>query len=249
MTPTRDFYPKKEHKLYDPSAPFIIGPGMSVDYLLDRFSKDELKDLFKEAFRLLTRQPAGELVTPHETMRALLGKIKGECKLEGAAYFGELVNELPHGRGIATYDNKDVYDGDWFNGKRDGWGNFRWSNPASKHYLDTYVGKYRSDLFDGLGTYTHAFGSSYYGCFKEDKKHGPYHYTFADGRAMFGQYVEDLENGPYVWVSSDKSTVKTGVKRNGHKNGEVRTYLLERIEQYEDGEKHKTVQLMDMDQN
>lgn len=197
---------------------------------------------------MLTTCPARELLTTHETMRALLGKIKGSCKIEHGTYIGELVNDLPHGKGKATYNNNDTYEGQWFNGKRDGWGRFKWNSPASQYLNDVYEGNYCADLFDGLGTYSHAFGSIYYGTFKADRKHGPYYYSFSDGRSMFGQYEEDIENGPFVWISADKTTVKSGNKRNGHKHGEIRTYLLERIEQYEDGQKHKTVQLMDVDQ-
>lgn len=224
-------------------GPFIIGPGASIDTLLDRFTREELKVLFKEAYSVLTTLCPKDLLTRHETMQALLGRVLGEIPIRGGTYGGEIVNGLPNGRGTAKYSTGDIYEGDWWNGKKDGMGCMRFLDPDSQNYQDVYTGQFSRGRFDGLGTYKHAFGATFYGSFREDRRHGPYHYAFKDGREMFGIYEEDNEDGPFVWISADRNIIKAGNKHQGFKNGEIKSYILDKVERWEHGVLVKSVQV------
>jgi hypothetical protein len=56
-----------------------------------------------------------------------------------------------------VYSNKNVYDGNWHFGKRDGIGKMQFANG------DMYEGQFKSDQLTGKGLYQCASGSSYEG--------------------------------------------------------------------------------------
>ena len=56
-----------------------------------------------------------------------------------------------------VYSNKDVYEGNWHSGKREGVGKMQYANG------DIYEGQFRSDQLTGKGTYQFVSGSSYDG--------------------------------------------------------------------------------------
>ena len=63
-------------------------------------------------------------------------------------YNGQIWPEVdkPHGKGTMTWDNGDVYDGQWRYGKMSGEGTITWYDGTS------YTGNWRSDKRNGFGT-------------------------------------------------------------------------------------------------
>ena len=67
-----------------------------------------------------------------------------------------------------TYANKDVYDGEWKNDRKEGRGTMNYHNG------DVYEGEFSKGKLHGKGTYTYASGdvSKAIGEWKEGKKTG-----------------------------------------------------------------------------
>lgn len=68
--------------------------------------------------------------------------------LDKKTYNGQIWPEVdkPHGKGTMTWDNGDVYDGQWRYGKMSGRGTITWYDGTS------YTGNWRSDKRNGFGT-------------------------------------------------------------------------------------------------
>lgn len=76
-------------------------------------------------------------------------------------YHGQVRNNIPNGRGTATYDDGSVYQGNFSNGVRSGNGKLEAQNYS-------YEGNWRNDKFNGQGTYSWAAGGRYVGQFEDD---------------------------------------------------------------------------------
>lgn len=76
---------------------------------------------------------------------------------------GEIIN---HGKGTFEFDNGNKYDGDWKDGKYDGFGEFTHATG------EKYQGFWKDNNKNGLGVYDWGEGNKYIGEFKDDMKHG-----------------------------------------------------------------------------
>lgn len=63
---------------------------------------------------------------------------------------------MRHGKGKMEWLNNYVYEGDWENNKRQGYGRLTLSDG------DTYQGQFKADMFDGVGEYHWAGCGKYY---------------------------------------------------------------------------------------
>lgn len=70
------------------------------------------------------------------------------------------------GKGVATFSNGNVYEGDFVKGKIEGEGTLKSSNG------DKYIGLWRSEKMHGTGTYFYGDGDKYEGEWQNDKRHG-----------------------------------------------------------------------------
>ncbi len=65
----------------------------------------------------------------------------------GNYYIGSFKNNSAQGKGIVYYhDNKIAYDGDWINGKPNGYGKYNYKNG------EYYIGQWKNYLKHGKGT-------------------------------------------------------------------------------------------------
>lgn len=71
-----------------------------------------------------------------------------------------------HGRGVYTYKNGSVYEGELRNDKFNGVGRFTFTNGC------VYEGNFKNDKFDGYGILYYSNGYKYVGDFKNDLRHG-----------------------------------------------------------------------------
>ncbi|KAK4338173.1 hypothetical protein RND71_042660 [Anisodus tanguticus] len=130
----------------------------------------------------------------------------------GDVYEGEFHKGKCSGSGVYYYRLNGRYEGDWIDGKYDGYGVETWSKGS--RYRGQYrqglrhgVGMYRSytgDLYagewcngqcHGFGVHTCEDGSSYTGEFKWGVKHGLGHYHFRNGDTYAGEYFADKMHG------------------------------------------------------
>lgn len=160
------------------------------------------------------------------------GSIKND---DGSHYEGDLINDIPNGKGIMTYasgeiytgewkDGKrngkgtmtyaegDVYKGEWKDGKRNGQGTYTWADG------DIYEGEFKDGLSDGYGTITYTNGNVYEGEWKDDTKSGQGIYTWANGDVYEGEFKDGSYNGQgtYTWADG---TVYTGEWKDDEKCG------------------------------
>jgi hypothetical protein len=124
---------------------------------------------------------------------------------ENGRYEGDVLDGQRYGQGTFTWDNGDVYSGDWYagqmhglgllvfqgtgqykgsfvDGKRVGQGTFVWVDGHR------YEGTWKDDLMDGFGRYTFPSGEAYSGEWAKGQMHGQGEYTLADGSTLSGRW-------------------------------------------------------------
>ena len=80
--------------------------------------------------------------------------------LSGCIYQAEYVGELEngnHGKGSITYENGEIYEGEWKEGLKEGLGSLTSPNGSK------YEGEWKNDKMEGQGNYTWPNGKKYEG--------------------------------------------------------------------------------------
>lgn len=88
---------------------------------------------------------------------------------DGRRYVGEFRDDEINGRGYMTYPKNNLtqsYEGEWKNGKYNGFGTIIWSNG------DRYDGEWRDDKYNDQGVYTWANGDRFEGYWRDGKPNG-----------------------------------------------------------------------------
>ena len=67
------------------------------------------------------------------------------------------------GKGIFSYSNGDMYNGDWKNGVKEGKGTYKYHNG------DKYIGDWKSDYKEGQGICIYGNKDKYEGGWKKEK--------------------------------------------------------------------------------
>ncbi len=106
--------------------------------------------------------------------------------------------QAKQGRFEYIWQNGARYVGEYKNNKQNGLGTY-----VNSHG-DTYIGEFRDDQKNGLGTYTFASGIKYVGEFSDNKMTG-YGALFSDreGGKYLGELVDGLPNGKGVFIDLD----------------------------------------------
>lgn len=130
----------------------------------------------------------------------------------GDIYEGEYHKGRCNGSGVYNYFVKGRYEGDWVDGKYDGYGIESWARGSKyrgqyrqglrhgygvyKFYTgDTYAGQWCNGQSHGVGSQSCSDGSSYIGEFKCAVKHGLGCYHFRNGDWYAGEYFGDKIHG------------------------------------------------------
>jgi hypothetical protein len=115
----------------------------------------------------------------------------------GNLYEGKMENDMLNGEGIFKYASGNIYEGNFTNGiKNDD--NAKMTIALQNGGFDVYIGEFKNDRRDGMGTYTFACGDTYEGQFSMDCISGHGKYTWVSGRTYEGQFL----NGAIVKDSS-----------------------------------------------
>ncbi|XP_055835783.1 uncharacterized protein LOC129904267 [Solanum dulcamara] len=135
-----------------------------------------------------------------------------EVYSNGDIYEGEYHKGRCNGSGVYNYFVKGRYEGDWVDGKYDGYGIESWARGSKyrgqyrqglrhgygvyKFYTgDTYAGQWCNGQSHGVGSQSCSDGSCYIGEFKCAVKHGLGCYHFRNGDRYAGEYFGDKIHG------------------------------------------------------
>lgn len=130
----------------------------------------------------------------------------------GDVYEGEFHKGKCSGSGVYYYYMSGRYEGDWVDGKYDGYGVETWARGSRyrgqyrqglrhgfgvyRFYTgDVYAGEWSNGQSHGCGIHTCEDGSRYVGEFKWGVKHGLGHYHFRNGDVYAGEYFADKIHG------------------------------------------------------
>jgi len=119
----------------------------------------------------------------------------------GDVYEGEWSNGQRNGFGVALFPDGTMYEGWWLNNKEHGAAGL-WMT-GSREVL--YSGEWVEGRLHGSGTYYFPSGDVYVGEFKEGARHGKGRYTKADGSSYDGDWKDNFRHGRGVFTWTDGS--------------------------------------------
>ena len=139
---------------------------------------------------------------------------KGKCVWsDGRSYDGEWKNGKQNGYGITLFSDGTVYEGEWKDGNPHGKGT-KTGADGSK-----YEGKWKDGVTIGQGTYTWSDGKKYVGEWKDGKRNGQGTWTHPNGSKYVGGFKDDKYNGQGTWTHLD-GVEYVGEFKNGKKHGQ-----------------------------
>ncbi|KAG6490192.1 hypothetical protein ZIOFF_051477 [Zingiber officinale] len=132
----------------------------------------------------------------------------------GDYYEGEFHKGRCSGSGVYNFFGKGRYEGDWVDGKYDGYGIESWARGSR------YRGQYRMGMRHGYGVYKFYSGDSYAGEWVGGQSHGVGEQTCSDGSSYFGEFKCGVKHGfgyyHFRQEAIDRSNTYFGC-RNGDK--------------------------------
>jgi radial spoke head protein 1 len=115
-----------------------------------------------------------------------------------------------NGLGRSLFVNGDMYIGEYKNNKREGVGTYFWASNGN-----IYTGRWKNNLRSGVGRMIYTDGGRYYGTFSNDKKNGHGRYTYPNGDTYSGDWVNDIKEGVGTYTFASDSSKYSGTYRNG----------------------------------
>ncbi|KAK4276754.1 hypothetical protein QN277_014866 [Acacia crassicarpa] len=107
----------------------------------------------------------------------------------GDFYEGEFHKGRCNGSGVYNYFVNGRYEGDWVDGRYDGYGIESWARGSR------YKGQYRQGLRHGYGVYRFYTGDSYAGEWFNGQSHGMGVQTCSDGSCYIGEFKYGVKHG------------------------------------------------------
>lgn len=107
----------------------------------------------------------------------------------GDVYEGEFHRGKCSGSGVYYYSMSGRYEGDWIDGRYDGYGVETWARGSR------YRGQYRQGLRHGFGVYRFYTGDVYAGEWSNGQSHGCGVHTCEDGSRYVGEFKWGVKHG------------------------------------------------------
>lgn len=115
----------------------------------------------------------------------------GTCKIDNGEYTGEIVEGVRQGYGVMKFDNYDIYDGDWDDGKMHSVGKYKFHDSAKDRYSSSYEGQFNHGVREGKGKMVYVNHDVYQGGWQNDCRTGDGVCWFADGDVFHGLWKFD----------------------------------------------------------
>ncbi len=123
-------------------------------------------------------------------------------------YVGQYIEKdgepVEDGVGVFTWENGDVYEGEYSNGARNGNGLFIWADGKR------YEGDFVDDRREGVGKLEWADGTFYEGEFVNGKMHGKGRLVWSNGEVYVGWFANDKMEGHGIHYAKDGSVIYDG---------------------------------------
>ena len=185
---------------------------LNADHKQLGFIADDIKEL-KE-----TNNSINEKLS--QLLKATGGRTSATIPYKDGTYSGQLLNDLPdgkgtlikndetkyegdfktgfqEGRGVLLRTNGDKYEGDFVNDKLEGRAVYTWKDGSK------YEGDFKNNNKDGKGIHYFKNGDRYEGDWKEGKFHGQGIYYFSNGGREVGNYIEGKPVGVFACLTKD----------------------------------------------
>ena len=119
---------------------------------------------------------------------------KGQLITEKIKYSGKFENDVFSGnKGVLCDEKGNIYEGDFVNGKFEGYGHYKMSNGGN------YIGQFKNGYFEGKGQLTDKKGNVFNGNFVKGQKDGYGLIVKSNGETIEGKY----KNGIFFKVNND----------------------------------------------
>jgi len=130
----------------------------------------------------------------------------------GSVFEGNFENNVKTGYGKFTWPDGEVYAGNYENGTQNGYGKFTWPDG------EVYAGNYENGTQNGYGKMTWPDGEVYAGNYENGTQNGYGKYTWPDGNIYEGNWENDAKTGygKMTWSNGD---IYEGNWENGNQNG------------------------------
>ena len=191
----------------------------------------KLEAMLKEAVRLLSLLDFRHLKVMNSDLKELLKLTAGTFEYPFGIFTGDLMNGIPHGKGVMHYNSGNVTKGCLFN---DTWEGFtvRQSSFGKIEEGWTHRGKWH-----GLYSVKDQNRKIETGCMVFGKWQGvSLTYLPKHGGRQYSTWEDGEQTGQYLWVSGHKPEIRLGNYFKGVCQGEKRVYSLDRRELWEQGE-------------
>ena len=204
-----------------------LANGNSVKYCNDIYDDRNLA-FQKEKKEVIQK----ELITKKFDLESKNLLFRGEVYKNGNSYFGQFLNNKPHGFGTLIDADGNKYIGQWENGEMNGHGTYIWGPNSKKTILfifksksrrsgDKYIGQWKNGEMNGQGTYiwgpnSKKNGDRYIGQWIKGKKSGFGKLISSDGNIYIGEFLNNKKYGQGVFISPGREK-EFGEWKNGKK--------------------------------
>ena len=111
----------------------------------------------------------------------------GQLITQKIKYSGKFENDVFSGsKGVLCDEKGNIYEGDFVNGKFDGYGHYKMSNG------DNYIGQFKDGFFEGKGQLTDKKGNVFNGNFVKGKKDGHGLIVTNKGEIIEGKFKDGI---------------------------------------------------------
>ncbi|PAA54650.1 hypothetical protein BOX15_Mlig019695g1, partial [Macrostomum lignano] len=153
--------------------------------------------------------------------------------VRGDEYTGEWEANKKQGRGTQVWKGTGaMYEGDWRDGRRCGFGVYSVPLPNGAGYKKQYSGGWKADKRHGYGENWYGENEYYEGEFYADKRSGWGRMYYADGSVYEGEWLNDQRCGQGMLRLPNENRYE-GEWRDDKKNGPGKFYNLSTGQIYE----------------
>ncbi|XP_019875711.1 MORN repeat-containing protein 3 isoform X2 [Aethina tumida] len=149
----------------------------------------------KSHVKLIPRSRLIERTTYRDGLRHAIFTAIGDQK-----YIGDWRTDVKCGKGVLWHRDQKVYEGDFKDNLRHGFGVLARRIPDCNVYTLEYRGDWRYGKMEGNGLRVYKDGSFYKGEFLRGKRHGYGQMWYADHSFYDGEWVKDLRQGEGMYV-------------------------------------------------